>query len=79
MDEPALGLNDSETESLAKLIAAINASGVTILLIEHDLRVVMGLADKVVVLNYGEVIAQGSPDEVRRDPAVIAAYLGRDR
>ena len=79
MDEPASGLNDSETEALAQLIAGINASGVTILLIEHDLRVVMGLADKVVVLNHGEVIAQGTPDEVRRDPAVIAAYLGRDR
>ena len=79
MDEPASGLNDSETETLARLIAGINARGTTILLIEHDLRVVMGLADKVIVLNHGEKIAEGAPDAVRRDTAVVSAYLGRER
>ena len=77
MDEPASGLNDTETERLADLILAINRLGVTILLIEHDIRLVMGVADHVVVLHHGEKIAEGPPDEVRRDPQVVSAYLGQ--
>ena len=76
MDEPASGLNDTETERLAELILRIRAQGTTILLVEHDIRLVMGLADHVVVMNYGEKIAEGPADIVRADPQVVAAYLG---
>jgi branched-chain amino acid transport system permease protein len=78
MDEPASGLNDSETERLAELILRIAALGVTVLLVEHDMRLVMGLADRVVVMDHGEKMAEGSTREVRADPKVIAAYLGED-
>jgi branched-chain amino acid transport system permease protein len=76
MDEPASGLNDTETERLADLILRIRAGGTTILLVEHDIRLVMGLADHVVVMNYGEKIAEGPADRVRAEPQVVAAYLG---
>jgi ABC-type branched-subunit amino acid transport system ATPase component len=76
LDEPASGLNDSETEELADLILRLRARGVTILLVEHDIRLVMGLADHVVVVNYGRKIAEGPPDLVRRDEQVRTAYLG---
>jgi len=76
MDEPASGLNDTETERLAYLLLDIRAAGVTILLIEHDLRLVMGISDHLVVMNHGKKIAEGSPQEVRTDPQVIAAYIG---
>lgn len=79
MDEPASGLNDVETERLAELILRIHALGTTVLLVEHDMRVVMGLADYVVVLNYGQKIAEGSPDQVRANPEVVSAYLGSSR
>ena len=78
MDEPASGLNDSETETLGRMIAGINSRGVSILLIEHDLRLVMGLADHVVVLHHGEKIAEGTPDAIRKDRAVFSAYLGQE-
>jgi len=78
MDEPASGLNDTETERLAELIAQICALGITVLLVEHDMRVVMGLADKVVVMHHGKKIADGPPDRIRVDPAVVAAYLGTE-
>ena len=78
MDEPASGLNDTETEQLAELILRIAAFGVTVLLVEHDMRLVMGLADHVVVMNHGEKMAEGPSDIVRTDPKVIAAYLGSE-
>ncbi len=76
MDEPASGLNDAETENLAEIILEIRGAGTTILLVEHDMRLVMGLADEIVVMNYGEKIAEGDPERVRADPAVVTAYLG---
>jgi branched-chain amino acid transport system permease protein len=76
MDEPASGLNDTETERLAYLLLQIRATGITIFLIEHDLRLVMGISDHLVVMNYGKKIAEGAPDQVRVNPDVVAAYIG---
>jgi branched-chain amino acid transport system ATP-binding protein len=76
LDEPAAGMNPAETEALGGLVRRIRALGTTVLLVEHDMGFVMGISDRVTVLNFGRRIFDGAPDAVRREPTVIEAYLG---
>jgi branched-chain amino acid transport system ATP-binding protein len=76
LDEPAAGLDTAETTALGTLIRALPGRGVSVLLVDHDMPLVMGTCDRVLVLDFGRLIASGSPAEVRADPAVVAAYLG---
>lgn len=78
LDEPAAGFNPAEKVKLMELIRRVRDQGYTVLLIEHDMRLVMGVTDRIVVLEFGKKIAEGSPAEIRDNPAVIAAYLGVD-
>ncbi len=78
LDEPAAGLNENESAELNDTIRAIRDGGVTVILVEHDMSVVMNVADNIVVINFGKKIAEGNPDAIRSNPLVIEAYLGQD-
>ena len=78
LDEPAAGLNNQETDALAKIIQQINGQGITVLLIEHDVALVTRIAQRIAVLDFGCKITEGTPDEIKRHPDVIAAYLGTE-
>ena len=78
LDEPAAGLNHTETHEIEELIAELGASGITVVLVEHDMKLVMNVSDRIVVLDYGKKLAEGTPEEIRVNPDVVAAYLGAE-
>jgi branched-chain amino acid transport system ATP-binding protein len=78
LDEPAAGLNDAETADLAELLRAVRDSGITVIVVEHNMSLVMGVADQVIVLDAGAVVASGTPREIQKDKRVIAAYVGSE-
>ncbi|UFN51531.1 ABC transporter ATP-binding protein (plasmid) [Roseomonas sp. OT10] len=78
LDEPAAGLNDTETSELSALLCAVRAHGITVMVVEHNMNLVMNIADQIVVLDAGSVVADGTPAEIRINPRVIEAYIGKD-
>ena len=76
LDEPAAGLNPKETIEVDQLVRKVADSGITVVLVEHDMKMVMNLSDRILVLDYGKKLAEGTGEEVRKNPDVIAAYLG---
>lgn len=78
LDEPAAGLNHTETHEIETLVADLARSGLTVVVVEHDMKLVMNVSGRILVLNYGRKLAEGTPDEIRTNPDVIAAYLGGD-
>lgn len=78
LDEPATGMNPNETETMIHLIRQIRDRGITIILVEHDMKAVMDLCDRIIVLNFGQKIAEGPPEEIAENNLVIEAYLGKN-
>jgi branched-chain amino acid transport system ATP-binding protein len=79
LDEPFTGMNPGETQHMMELIRKVRARGITLLLVEHDMQAVMGLCDRITVLNFGRLLAEGAPEEIQTHPEVIEAYLGAPR